>query len=152
MDIFECRMCGQCCEGKGGIVLEQQELERLALFTGLSPEEFQARYCCQTGGKLKLVANEAGYCVFFVPGKGCDVHEVKPGVCRAWPFFRGNLVDEISLAMAVEYCPGINRQASFEQFRSFGLEYLRKNDLGADDRLATALRLPRELWRKAGQE
>lgn len=152
MDIFECRMCGQCCEGKGGIVLEQQELERLAQFTGISLEEFQATYCCQSGGKLKLAVAESGYCVFFEPGRGCGVHEVKPGVCRAWPFFRGNLVDEISMAMAVEYCPGISRQASFEQFRSFGLEYLRENDLGAEDKLATALRLPQELWRKAGEE
>ncbi|MBD5642097.1 MAG: YkgJ family cysteine cluster protein [Desulfovibrio sp.] len=152
MEIFECRMCGHCCEGKGGIVVGQDELERLAAFTGLTVKEFGERYCSLENGKLKLSTGADGYCVFFNPGQGCGVHEAKPDVCRAWPFFRGNLVDEISMAMAAEYCPGINRQAGFRKFREFGLEYLRTNDLIAEGKAATALRLPQELLFKAGQE
>lgn len=133
-------------------MLEQDELERLASFMAISECEFCDNYCIRQNGKLKLATGPDGYCVFFIPDKGCRVHEVKPGVCRAWPFFRGNLVDEISMAMAAEYCPGINRQAGFEQFRSYGLDYLRNNDLLAKTRLATALRLPHELWGTARQE
>lgn len=27
--VFDCQMCGQCCEGEGGIVLSPKDLKRL---------------------------------------------------------------------------------------------------------------------------
>ena len=29
--VFDCQMCGQCCEGEGGIVLSPKDLKRLSL-------------------------------------------------------------------------------------------------------------------------
>lgn len=152
MEIFACRMCGHCCEGKGGIVLEADEPGRIAGWLGISGSRFQAEYCLESGGKLRLGTGSDGYCVFFLPGRGCSVHEVKPRVCRAWPFFRGNLVDRLSMGMAAEFCPGINSRATFEEFRDYGLEYLRANALLAPQATATALRLPEEILRNSGQE
>lgn len=142
--VFECRMCGQCCEGEGGIVLGRRDLERLAAFLGLAPEEFLAAYTFLNGEKIRLATGADGFCVFFKNGAGCQVHEAKPDICRAWPFFRGNIEDPHSLAMARAYCPGINPGASHSEFSSLGRRYLLENGLVSEDAPANALKIPPE--------
>ena len=34
--VFQCRMCGHCCEGRGGIVVSPADLTRLAAFLDLA--------------------------------------------------------------------------------------------------------------------
>lgn len=135
MSVFECRMCGRCCEGLGGIVLSAKDLDRVAEYMGLSPSGFSVLYAEPRGGKLAIRAGEDGFCVFFKESGGCAVHPGRPDICRAWPFFRGNLVDAVSLEMAATDCPGIRLEQGFEEFRRQGLEYLRKHGLiaAADD-------------------
>lgn len=132
MQAFECKMCGHCCEGRGGIVLSAHDLSRIAGHMGLPEAEFCARYAEERGGKLVIRSGADNFCVFFSEGKGCTVHAGRPDICRAWPFFKGNLVDEISLEMASVDCPGINLQVGFEGFRQAGLKYLEENGLVAD--------------------
>lgn len=130
--VFKCRMCGHCCEGRGGIVLSVKDLARLAAHLGLSTAEFCDLYGEERGGKLVIRTGADGYCVFYRAGQGCGVHRGRPDICRAWPFFKGNLTDKVSLEMASMDCPGINRDAPFEEFARQGLEYLRENGLIAD--------------------
>ncbi len=124
---FDCQMCGHCCEGRGGIVLAAKDRARLAEHLGLEVDAFLERYAEELNGKLVLRVNADGFCVFF--GKGCSVHQAKPDICRAWPFFRGNLVDELSWRMAQEYCPGINPAAGHAEFVRQGLAHLASNRL-----------------------
>lgn len=131
--IFECQQCGHCCEGRGGIVLSARDLQRLAMFLRLEPDEVLRDYAEAARGKHRLRTSDNGWCVFFLPGIGCTVHEGKPDICRAWPFFRGNLEDQSSLAMARDFCPGIDKEASHAEFVEAGLAYLRENGLGARD-------------------
>jgi len=126
-------MCGQCCRGRGGIVLAPRDLARLAAFLGQSEDDVASQYAEISAGKLKLKPGADGFCVFFRAGAGCGVHAAKPDVCRAWPFFRGNLADPHSLEMARDYCPGINKDASFAQFSSQGLNWLAAENLVAAD-------------------
>lgn len=131
--VFNCRMCGHCCEGRGGIVVSPSDLIRLAAHMQQEPEAVAERYCERIAGKLKIRCGEDGYCVFFRKGSGCGVHEGKPAICRAWPFFRGNIEDPASLAMAKEFCPGIELDARHEDFAIEGRNYLRENGLLASD-------------------
>lgn len=126
---FNCIMCGQCCQGSGGIVARESEQEAMAGFLGLSLEDFQKRFIQDSGAKSFVRTNGKDACVFFEPDRGCLVHPVKPAPCRAWPFFRGNLMDEASFEMAREYCPGISAEVGFAEFVSQGLDYLQKQDL-----------------------
>jgi uncharacterized protein len=131
--VFNCRMCGHCCEGRGGIVVSPSDMTRLAAHMQLPPEQVAEQYCERIGGKLKIRCGDDGYCVFFHQGSGCGVHEGKPSICRAWPFFRGNIEDAASLAMAKEFCPGIEPDAKHAQFALEGREYLQENGLLASD-------------------
>ncbi len=131
--VFECKKCGQCCRGRGGIVLAKRDLARLAAFLGLSEAETAERHALSDSGKLKLKLGADGSCIFFQAGVGCGVHAAKPDVCRAWPFFRGNIEDPYSFAMAREYCQGIGKDVSFECFSRTGLNWLAAECLIADE-------------------
>ena len=131
--VFTCRMCGHCCTGKGGIIVSPRDLERLAAHMGLAPETVLERYCERMGGKWQVRCGEDENCIFFQEGKGCSVHEGKPAICRAWPFFRGNLEDPLSWELAKDFCPGIVADADHADFAAQGLRYLRENDLLAHD-------------------
>lgn len=123
-DVFACQCCGECCRGQGGIILGRKDSERLAAFLRLSVEDFHARYAEEMRGKRRLRAGRDGACVFFLDGTRCEVHEAKPDICRAWPFFRGNLEDPASLAMAAEGCPGIPPGVAFRDFAAAGARRL----------------------------
>lgn len=126
---FTCRMCGCCCQGQGGILLTERDTERLAAHLGLSVAEMLERYTEPQDGKRGIRCAESGACVFQTPEGGCGVHAGRPDVCRAWPFFRGNLVDESSWRMIQDYCPGVNPEVGFAEFVRQGLDYLRGEGL-----------------------
>jgi Fe-S-cluster containining protein len=109
----------------------------------LTVEEFCSRYTEAQGKKLVLRCGEDGYCVFFDSRAACTVHPAKPDVCRAWPFFRGNLADPVSWELAQEYCPGILLECGHAEFARQGIAYLLDNALtntGREDE-ANALRI-----------
>lgn len=130
---FDCKMCGHCCLGEGGIIVSPKDLLRLCEHMNMSPDEFSAKYCEQRNGKLRLQVGTDDYCLFFIQGKGCGVHAAKPDICRAWPFFRGNVIDASSLALAKGYCPGIREDVAHEEFARQGRAYLEEFNLIASD-------------------
>jgi len=127
IEAFECRMCGHCCQGEGGIVMTGKDRLRLAAHLSMTEEELISGYCHQRGGKLHLNVGGDDFCIFY--REGCSVHPGRPDICRAWPYFRGNLIDETSWEMIQEYCPGVNPEAGHAEFVRQGREYLRTNDL-----------------------
>lgn len=124
---FTCRRCGHCCQGEGGIVLSQSDVARLANHLRLTPQAMLSRYAEHVGGKNRLVTGPDKACIFY--DQGCAIHPARPDVCRAWPFFRGNIIDAESHAMAAEDCPGINLEASHAEFARQGRTYLHSRGL-----------------------
>ena len=121
---FTCLRCGNCCQGEGGIVLTDADRNRLCNHLKMDLESFTATYVERVNGKHRLRTNAAGWCVFFT--EGCAVHPAKPTICRAWPFFRGNMVDAASWQMAQDACPGINPRSGHTGFVAQGEDYLQK--------------------------
>lgn len=127
---FSCQRCGHCCHGEGGIVLGHGDLARLAVAFSLTPEAFIEQYADERYGRTRLRTREDGYCTFYNDDiRGCGVHAVRPDVCRAWPFFRGNMVDESSWELVQDYCPGIVAKAGHDEFVRQGADYLREHGL-----------------------
>jgi hypothetical protein len=83
--VFECQQCGDCCQGKGGILVRPEEAEEMAAHLKVSLEEFSRRYLEVFSLGVRL-ATENGGCVFLGEGNHCRVHPVKPFICRQWPF------------------------------------------------------------------
>ena len=122
MKAFECKMCGECCYGKGGIKVSDAEIAGIGEFLNIGLDEFLTKYCESRNGQLMLAVGEDGFCVFFDQEKQCLIHRVKPGICYLWPFYEANLSDEYNWNLAKEACPGINPDATFEEFVKQGKE------------------------------
>jgi uncharacterized protein len=126
-EAFVCKRCGDCCKGSGGIVLSDRDIQRLAGHLCLSAEAMLERYAEQRRGKHFLQTGADGYCIFF--DQGCTVQPAKPDICRAWPFFRGNIEDELSWQMAQDGCPGIVVETTHQRFADQGRRFLREEGL-----------------------
>jgi len=124
---FTCRRCGHCCQGEGGIVLSDEDIDRLANQLQMDRSDMLTRFAERVNDKYRLITGADTYCIFYE--KGCSIHTARPDVCRAWPFFRGNIIDADSHAMAAEDCPGINTKASHTEFARQGRAYLESRGL-----------------------
>jgi Fe-S-cluster containining protein len=116
MKAFECKQCGSCCYGEGGIRVERAEIERIARFLALTPDAFIREYCWEKNGRLYIVSKADGFCVFYDPEKKCLIHPVKPRPCSLWPFYPALLKEKENWEMAKDACPGINENCSFDDF------------------------------------
>ncbi len=133
--------------------MRAKDVERLARFFAVSAGVFLDRYAEVANGKRRLKAGQGGSCVFFSPA-GCSVHPAKPDVCRAWPFFRGNVTDPLSFSMAKEACPGIRPEAAFGVFSRLGAVHLLEEALFVarnEEGCPTALMPKTDLLRLAGE-
>lgn len=126
---FDCLCCGHCCKGRGGIVVSAKDLKRLCGHLGMTAELFEATWGERHGNKLHIRAGDDGSCVFFNENTGCTVHVAKPDICRAWPYFRGNLLDPDSLELSKEFCPGIPSTLSHTDFVRQGMACLVREGL-----------------------
>ncbi len=118
MKAFECKMCGECCWGRG-ISVSEKEIKRMAEFLGIKEELFKTQYCVINKNGYELKTKESGYCIFLKKskkGRICAVHPVKPDLCKKWPFFKSIVSDEEEWRNAMDACPGINLNCSFEDF------------------------------------
>lgn len=116
MKVFECKKCGECCYGEGGILLQPEDIDKIAEFLGMTADSFMELHCEQRHGRLYIRSASNGYCVFFDQEKQCLIHPVKPKPCSLWPFYPALLKDRAAWNYAKEACPGIHPKASFEEF------------------------------------
>jgi Fe-S-cluster containining protein len=123
---FQCRQCGDCCAGRGGIHVKPREVEEMAALLGMSVEEFCRRYLEASALGPRLAVADHGSCVFLLTGNLCRVHPVKPFICRQWPFLPALLVDPDELEHAKGACPGINPACSHEDFVEAALSLAKK--------------------------
>lgn len=106
-DIFGCTMCGKCCKGFGGTFVSEEEIKKIAAYVGSDPDTFIARYCQRSGRRMVLAQAEDGYCIFW--DQQCTIHEVKPRMCKAWPFIKPVLVDAKNWRVMANSCPGMRQ-------------------------------------------
>jgi len=116
MKAFDCKMCGDCCYGEGGIFLEEGEEKRIARFLGIRASDFLVRYCETRNHRTYLATGDDHFCIFYEKGRGCRIHPVKPARCALWPYFPANVNDREAWEEAKDACRGINRECSFEEF------------------------------------
>ena len=107
-EIFSCRQCGDCCNGYGGTYVSRGDVEAIAAYIGIDPEQFAERFCSKSGDRLVLAQQENSFCIFWKE-RICSIHPVKPKMCRAWPFIESLLVDPENWEKMASMCPGIRQ-------------------------------------------
>ncbi|MCK5244513.1 MAG: YkgJ family cysteine cluster protein [Desulfobacteria bacterium] len=119
--VFECQKCGVCCKGYGGIFPTDQEIEAIAGFLDVTRDEFLSRYCEESGGRTMLRTAENGSCIFW--DELCQIHPVKPRLCKTWPYLKAVLVDRNNLAVIQNACPGVSKDVTYEEFAAAVREF-----------------------------
>ena len=104
-DIFECKMCGDCCKGYGGTYLTDKDIENIADFVQIDTASFTLKYCTRSGNRPILDQSDDGYCIFW--DEKCTIHPVKPKMCKDWPFLKSVLVDIANWQTMGRSCKGI---------------------------------------------
>ena len=61
MKAFECKHCGDCCYGEGGILVDKSDIESIASFLGTTPEFFTKWYCETRNGKTYVRSRRDGF-------------------------------------------------------------------------------------------
>jgi len=112
-DLFDCTMCGDCCQGYGGTYLSPSDVAAISEYIGMDPIRFQDVCCALSGGKPVLAQRDDGYCVFW--DEKCRIHPVKPRMCREWPFIEAILTDVNNWYAMAGSCPGMRRDATVQE-------------------------------------
>jgi uncharacterized protein len=109
-ELFECRMCGDCCRGYGGTYVSASDIQAIAAYLQIDPSDFKDQYCRRSGSRYVIAQADNGYCIFW--DQLCRIHPVKPRMCRNWPFIAAVLKDVANWRIMGASCPGIRTDLS----------------------------------------
>ena len=105
---FECQRCGRCCRGEPGAVwVNKGEMGDISSFLGITPEAFAKNYLRSINGRLSLLEYGNGVCAMY--DGGCKIYDVRPGQCRAFPFWKSNLESCVDWERLQKTCPGAGK-------------------------------------------
>jgi hypothetical protein len=141
---FACRRCGNCCSGKGSVVVvSPREREALARHLGIPVAEFEAKHTKTEFEDVVLLDDEAtGDCEWLERREGgttaCRVQGAKPDQCASYPFWPRVLASRETWEAESLRCKGIGQGETVpaEVVESFS---------GVDDALADLDLLLQEL-------
>jgi len=111
---FQCLQCGACCSGpdSGYVWVTAAEIEHMAEFLEITPDQLRQRYLRRVGTRTSLVEKpDTLDCIFLDndPSRPCRIYQARPSQCKTWPFWPENLSSPTAWNRAAEKCPGINR-------------------------------------------
>ena len=116
-DVFECRLCGNCCNGFGGTYVSEQDITNISTYINFDPEKFIARYCDMSGSRHVLTLGKDGCCIFFDKTSQCTIHPVKPYMCKAWPFIRTIIKNPENWNAMADSCPGMKKDIPYKDLQ-----------------------------------
>ena len=98
---FECKQCGECCRMHTiGLRVTLKEAEKLAEREGVSIKEYV----------IRLVEDEGTYIIpqpcRYLVNDACAVHDIKPSVCRKYPFHQRKVFNDNTAWVVIAGCPG----------------------------------------------
>ena len=99
---YDCRKCNNCCRAYNAVV-QEDEIDSIAAFLGLTGQDFSEKYLVQTIEGFEIKAP----CCFLNANGECLIQECKPAECRDFPYT--DKPDRISSLLGVvsfaEVCP-----------------------------------------------
>ncbi len=103
---FECQKdCNVCCMRPGVVYFSEEDILAAANFLKMPQLEFKTKYLDHVNDSWFVdVGNNP--CPF-LKSNGCSIHSAKPRQCRAYPFWRENLLSKKHWKVTGEVCPGI---------------------------------------------
>ncbi|MEJ2281485.1 MAG: YkgJ family cysteine cluster protein [Candidatus Bathyarchaeota archaeon] len=109
---FECSHCGKCCgdteEKIRHILLLKSDIDRISKETLLNYTEFAEKSTGTEPYIYELKKTKSGSC-FFLKNNLCIIYEIRPLICRFYPFPLENLGNNKHAFSFTKKCPGIGK-------------------------------------------
>lgn len=104
---FECQRCARCCGDTShrgrNLLLTKKEAEQISDRTGLNILSFASPF---NNGNFKYKMKKRGGKCVFLDGKACRIYDIRPIMCRFYPFSMYKKKN-IYVFDVAEDCPGI---------------------------------------------
>ena len=68
--------------------------------------------------------SDSGYCVFW--DEVCTIHDIKPRMCKQWPFIGSVLQDPINWQSMHTMCPGIKTDVDMKKLQAYIQQVLKE--------------------------
>jgi Fe-S-cluster containining protein len=103
--LFECKNCGECCKGEGYALVTNEDLQRIADFSGKSASTVfsqftdpdpETREGCRI---LKNMGPERICCFYDARARRCKIHEGRPEICRTFPMLSIDVEQEEPISL-----------------------------------------------------
>ncbi|MBU0462100.1 MAG: YkgJ family cysteine cluster protein [Proteobacteria bacterium] len=133
IDIFECQLCGNCCNGFGGTYVTSQDIINISTYLCCDPEKFIEIYCDPSGSRHVLTQGKDGACIFFDNIHQCTIHPVKPYMCKAWPFIQAVIKHPENWNAMAGACPGMEKNIPYKDLQKIVAEEKEKLDKSLQD-------------------
>ncbi|MCA1962883.1 MAG: YkgJ family cysteine cluster protein [Prosthecobacter sp.] len=84
---YQCVRCGNCCRWPGDVNVTDAEVDAIAAFLGLTPQEFIATSTRLNANRtgLSIIDQPNGACLFLEGVNTCRIQPVKPAQCAGFP-------------------------------------------------------------------
>ena len=109
---FQCLKCGICCgdtkEKSRHILLLAKEAEQISETTSQPTPNFAVKIRDREPYSYEMKKTENGKCVFLKNDR-CTIYEVRPLICRFYPFELQGSHGENYQFLFTEECPGIGK-------------------------------------------
>ncbi len=107
---FLCSHCGKCCrdteEKIRRILLLESDVDRICKENSLDVDEFAKESNCSKPYICEMKKTKSGIC-FFLKNNLCTIYEIRPLICRFYPFPLESLGNNRHSFSYTEKCPGI---------------------------------------------
>jgi len=84
--LFKCKGCGNCCKICKNISWTKMDFDKISKYLQISHSELKRRYKFKFGKKEGREVRLMGDCPFLNNENKCDIYEVRPHVCKQFPF------------------------------------------------------------------
>jgi Fe-S-cluster containining protein len=107
---FVCNRCGRCCGDIEytirHVLLLKSDADRISKETSLEVNEFADEVVGFEPYIYEMKKPEVGKCIFLKDNR-CSIYELRPLICRFYPFELKNLGDNRYTFLYTKKCPGI---------------------------------------------
>jgi hypothetical protein len=98
---FNCKKCGKCCNKKGYVYFELNEVVDISKYLNLPINKFIKKYLKKDENNRYYLKN----CPFYE--NGCIIYDVRPVQCRQYPFWYNIVKTKKNWNNEAKKCNGI---------------------------------------------
>jgi Fe-S-cluster containining protein len=104
---FICEHCGNCCTLCFPLEVNERDIRRWADYFKKTLKITIRRHVktFKEGKQTKLAIKTDRPCKFYIPGKGCRIYQVRPEICKKFPFLSGEDANSEHFVVMGD-CPG----------------------------------------------